>query len=189
MGLVKYKNIETGELLSSPTLFIKQIGNAYQPFEQELISLIIEVIRECIIDEKVGGSDLYDALEKMSKLKTNMYPVPEGLNQISRSYKDLLVLFRNQNIEGFLKSCNFPEGYAAGREEEVSQMAKDIFDNIRDATERSLGGEATKDELRSALKSRDPEQKKRALEQVNRSWTERINNDSFVCKGEQRVKI
>jgi hypothetical protein len=121
---------------------------------------------------------ILSVLDKIESLKNPIEPV-NVLYLVQRSlyYKKLLTLFGHsqapESIKDFIVKYKIPERYLADGGKELTHLAKEIFDNIKQATTRSLQPQTETDICKEdweAYHSSDPKDKwakKDALKKIS----------------------
>lgn len=146
--------------------------------EEESAKIRHEIVRESVIklnaglritedEEKEHDKRLLSALDKMKEMQSLDYEVDfPMLKSRSGWYEALLYLFGRTNISEdiahFIYIEDFPDYYKENNMEKLSNLTKEIFDNIKEATSRSIRLDSLEDitkEEREAAVSIDPSDK------------------------------
>ena len=216
MVFVKYVDLVSDNLIDNRHHFVKQLmREKYEDLSFSCLSAIARVIAECFDNERwqihldlmketasekrivEGKKRMLKAFKHMELLKDREYPAKVAqLAKRTPFYEDLLHLFGNIHSprpeNELVTEFMFPESYR-GNENKAHQVAKEIFDLIRDATLRSMSpkteGDISKEEW-AATTSNDRGlslRKKIALKKLEmvqeyKELQKRSNNESHTKK-------
>jgi hypothetical protein len=206
MGLVKCRDIVTGELIEDKVLFAEQLAKIYPNVVPALLYSIVKTIGYCMVDEGVDGSrlrgqgetleDFEEVLAKMYAIRDKNISLPEDLDKISNCYKHFITIMREPDFKTMSQYLRFygPRiNHGIETEEDLAEVvraARDIFDIMRAATEASLHGELSLEEQKTFKHSKEPSRQlaykthtKRKLETINQHW-QNIYGENTADEGE-----